>query len=75
MTWIFLGWMFSRLFVLGVDPTSMSPAGLKVMDGGGGQPPKVMDGGGGQPPKVMDGGGGQPPKVMDGGGGQPPKHL
>jgi hypothetical protein len=63
MTWIFLGWMFSKLFVLGIDPTLM----------GGGSESQVMDGGTGQPPRVSDGGTGQPPRVMDGGTGQPPR--
>ena len=61
MTWIFMGWMIARVFVMGMDPTSTSPSGAEMMDGAGGQPPKVMDGAGGQPPKVMDGAGGQPP--------------
>jgi hypothetical protein len=72
MTWIFVGWMISRLFVLNGDGT-MGPARGWTMDGTDAQPAQVMDGGGGQPPTVMDGGGGQPPTVMDGGGGQPPK--
>lgn len=68
MTWIFAGWMISRLFFLDMDLTTDSATrgprrGTKgqVMDGAGGQPPTVMDGAGGQPPKVMDGAGGQPP--------------
>jgi len=61
MTWIFLGWMFSRIFVMGLDPTSTYPAGATTMDGAGGQPPKALDGAGGQPPTKLDGAGGQPP--------------
>jgi len=61
MTWFFLGWMFAKMLLLGVDPSSMSRAGALTMDGAGGQPPQVMDGAGGQPPKIMDGAGGQPP--------------
>ena len=61
MTWIFLGWIFSRMFVVGIDPTSTSPSGAQSIDGTGGQPPQGLDGSGGQPPKMMDGTGGQPP--------------
>jgi hypothetical protein len=65
MTWIFAGWMFAKLFVLGIDPTLM----------GGRRENPVMEGGSGQPPAVMEGGSGQPPKVMEGGSGQPPLHF
>jgi hypothetical protein len=75
MTWIFMGWMFSRLFVMGIDPTSTFPSGAETIGGAGGQQPQSLDGAGGQPPKIMDGAGGQPPKMMDGAGGQPPARL
>lgn len=71
MTWIFAGWMISRLFILDMDLTT-DPAARWTRQGTKGQ---VMDGAGGQPPTVMDGAGGQPPKVMDGAGGQPPTRL
>ncbi len=70
MTWIFVGWMVSRLFILDGDRT-MGPRAGWTMDGTS----QVMDGGNGQPPQVMDGGNGQPPKVMDGSNGQPPVRL
>jgi hypothetical protein len=71
MTWIFFGWMLSRLFVL--DGDRMGPARGWTMDGTDAPSAQVMDGGSGQPPTVMDGGSGQPPTVMDGGSGQPPR--
>jgi len=62
MTWIFLGWMLSRLFVLGIDPVSPVSDGTVALDGTGGQQAQVMDGGVGQPPRALDGGVGQPPR-------------
>jgi hypothetical protein len=63
MTWIFLGWMFSRMFVMGVDPTlATETPESQALDGGIGQPPRASDGGIGQPPRVQDGGIGQPPR-------------
>jgi hypothetical protein len=52
MTWIFVGWMLSRLFVVGVDSTlENSDPQIEMMDGGVGQPPRALDGGVGQPPR------------------------
>jgi len=74
MTWIFIGWMLSRLFV--ADPFSTQPvSGDWTLDGGTGQPPSALDGGTGQPPSALDGGTGQPPNKLDGGTGQPPTRL
>jgi hypothetical protein len=44
MTWIFLGWMFSRLFVVGIDPVSPVPDGTVALDGTGAPLPQAMDG-------------------------------
>jgi hypothetical protein len=63
MTWFFLGWVVSRVFVMGIGSTL--PGGApenQAMDGGTGQPPRAMDGGTGQPPRALDGGTGQPPR-------------
>jgi hypothetical protein len=59
MTWIFVGWMLSRFFVMGVDSSvgAIEPENT-VMDGGVGQPPRALDGGVG----ALDGGVGQPPR-------------
>lgn len=74
MTWIFIGWMLSRLFV--GDPFAVEPvSGDWTLDGTGGQPPQTLDGTGGQPPQALDGTGGQPPQKLDGTGGQPPTRL
>jgi len=64
MTWIFLGWMFSRLFVVGIDPVSPVPDGTVALDGTGAPLPQAMDGTGGQPPQKLDGTGGQPPSRL-----------
>lgn len=49
MTWIFIGWMLSRLFV--ADPFALEPvSGDWTLDGGTGVPPTKMDGGTGVPP-------------------------
>lgn len=68
MTWLFLGWMVSRFFMLDMEYTY--PAGEGTIDSGW-----TMDGTGGQPPSTLDGTGGQPPRTLDGTGGQPPSHL
>jgi hypothetical protein len=73
MTWIFVGWMLARLFVM--DPFGGPAVDGWVLDGAGGQPPQTLDGGGGQPPEKLDGAGGQPPEKLDGAGGQPPSRL
>ncbi len=61
MTWIFVGWMLSRFFVMGAD-SAVEPIQPEssVMDGGVGQPPRALDGGVGQPPRLIDGAVGQP---------------
>ncbi len=64
MTWIFVGWMLSRLFVVGIDPVSTNPDAALVDDGAGGQPPQGLDGSSGQPPQRLDGAGGQPPSRL-----------
>jgi len=74
MTWIFIGWMLSRLFV--ADPFALEPvSGDWTLDGGTGVPPTKMDGGTGVPPTTLDGGTGVPPTKMDGGTGVPPTRL
>ena len=64
MTWILLGWMFSRLFVLDLD-SAMPNAGDTgwTLEGGSGQPPTTLEGGSGQPPTKLEGGSGQPPTL------------
>jgi len=65
MTWIFIGWMLSRLFVLDFAPVATDPAtdGWS-MEGGSGQPPSALEGGSGQPPSKLEGGSGQPPNRL-----------
>ena len=73
MTWIFLGWMFSRFFVFDLDPTVPYAGETNwTMEGGRGQLRTTIEGGSGQPPTTLEGGSGQPPTALEGGSGQPP---
>ena len=63
MTWIFFGWMLTRLIVVS-DVTSTDPSGTWTLEGTGGQPPQSLEGTGGQPPTALEGTGGQPPSRL-----------